>query len=106
MLSWRACAQVRLPSKAVESFSGRSPSSRSGSTINFGPYEHVEPWAGGQLRVHFENNGPFAEALSLMREIQVPLHPGLCRSSLQAQISAAGRSAGLPGVDIDIVVHP
>jgi oligosaccharyltransferase complex subunit alpha (ribophorin I) len=62
---------VRLPSKAVESFAGAAPSARSGASINFGPYADVAPWAGGQLRVHFENNSPFVEATSLMREIQV-----------------------------------
>jgi len=31
----------------------------------------VQPFSGGALSVHFENNGPFAEAVSLVREIEV-----------------------------------
>ena len=67
----RLHVQVRLPSKAVESFTGAAPSARSGASISYGPYADLAPWAGGQLAVHFENNSPFAEAVSLEREVQV-----------------------------------
>lgn len=45
--------------------------SKSGSTVTYGPDTNVQPFSGGPLSVHFENNGPFAEAASLVREIEV-----------------------------------
>lgn len=64
---------MRLPSKAVESFRGLSPAAKSGSAVNFGPYANLAPFAvaANPLAVHFENNAPFAEALSVVREVQV-----------------------------------
>lgn len=62
---------MKLPSKAVESYTGAGPIAKSGAAVNYGPYEGVPPFAGGTLGVHFESNGPFIEALSCVREVQV-----------------------------------
>lgn len=63
--------QVKLPSKNTESYQGAGPVSKSGSTVTFGPDTDVQPFSSGALSVHFENNAPFAEAVSLVREIEV-----------------------------------
>ena len=63
--------QVKLLSRVVETYHGAKPVSKSGSTIKYGPYTDVAPFSGGALTAHFENNSPFLDALSLMREIEV-----------------------------------
>ena len=67
----RVPEQVKLPSKAVESYTGEGPVAKSGAAVNYGPYAGVAPFAGGTAAVHFENNSPFVEALSCVREVQV-----------------------------------
>ncbi|BDA44122.1 Dolichyl-diphosphooligosaccharide-protein glycosyltransferase [Coccomyxa sp. Obi] len=66
-----ASTQVKLPSKNTESYQGAGPVSKSGATVTYGPNTDVQPFSGGTLSVHFENNAPFAEAVSLVREIEV-----------------------------------
>lgn len=63
--------QIKVPSKNVESYTGASPVSRSGATVTYGPDKDVAPLSPGLLAVYFENNSPFAEALSCVREISV-----------------------------------
>ena len=63
--------QVKLPSKNTESYQGAGPVSKSGATVTYGPNTDVPPFSGGTLSVHFENNAPFAEAVSVVREIEV-----------------------------------
>ena len=63
--------QLKLLSRVVESYAGAKPVSKSGSTIKYGPYSNIAPFSGGTLSAHFENNSPFLDALSLVREIEV-----------------------------------
>ena len=63
--------QVKLLSRVVETYHGAKPVSKSGSTIKYGPYSDIAPFSGGTLTVHFENNSPFLDVLSLTREIEV-----------------------------------
>ena len=64
-------SQLKLLSRVVESYAGPKPVSKSGSTIKYGPYADIAPFTRGTLSAHFENNGPFLDALSLTREIEV-----------------------------------
>ena len=63
--------QLKLLSRAVESYHGTPPASKSGTSIKYGPYSDVVPFSGGTLSAHFENNSPFLDALELTREIEV-----------------------------------
>lgn len=64
--------QVKLPSSNVESYTKEQPTSLSDSTITYGPYEDIGPYGvSTPLHLHYENNSPFLEALSLTRDIEV-----------------------------------
>lgn len=68
--------KVKLPSGRVESFSDVAPASRKGSTISYGPYANVGPFATGDdkgLRVHFKNHSPFLTVTTLVRELEVSM---------------------------------
>ena len=67
----RPHAQVKLPSKAVMSYSTASPTKLAGSTLTIGPHKGVAPLTGSPLRVHYENNSPFLQATRLVREFEV-----------------------------------
>eukprot|EP00887_Chlorella_sp_A99_P007187 scaffold2.g7187.t1 len=47
------------------------PAKKKGKKVVFGPYEDVAPFALRPLRVHYENNSPFAQAVSVEREIEI-----------------------------------
>lgn len=63
--------QVHLPGTKIESYTEAEPVSHNGKEINFGPYTDVEPFTSEELRLHFENNTPFAVATKMTREIEV-----------------------------------
>eukprot|EP00854_Cymbomonas_tetramitiformis_P003140 gene3140-3973_t len=62
---------VTLPSTLVESVSVEQPSSRTDYEITYGPYGEKPAFSESPMRLHFENNAPFARALTFTREIQV-----------------------------------
>ncbi|KAK9814530.1 hypothetical protein WJX72_007425 [[Myrmecia] bisecta] len=63
--------KVRLPSRKVESFTKHDPSNLAGTVLTYGPYTDVAPFTQAAMRLHFENNTPFAEVISLVREIEL-----------------------------------
>lgn len=63
--------QVKVPSKAVESYTKVQPVAFSGTTLKYGPYSNVGPFKVVRLRLHFEQNTPFAQVVSLLKEIEV-----------------------------------
>lgn len=62
---------VNLASDKVESFSQLKPTTKSDSTITYGPYENVKPFEQSELSIHFENNSPFLVVTNLIRTIEV-----------------------------------
>ncbi len=62
---------MKLFSKDMLSYTELAPSSKSGSSLSYGPYKDVGAFAAHELRVHFENNSPFAEVTALTREVEV-----------------------------------
>ncbi len=64
-------SQVKLPSKSLESYSKVSPVGLSGTTLTYGPYKDLAPFLIAPMRLHYEQNTPFAEIVSLEREIEV-----------------------------------
>lgn len=63
--------QVSLPNVAVEDYTRKDPVSLKANVVVYGPYSDILPFAVLPLRLHFENNAPFAVATSLVREIEV-----------------------------------
>jgi len=55
----------------VASFTELPPSSKSGASLSYGPYADAGPFSARALRVHYENNSPFAEVTALTREVEV-----------------------------------
>lgn len=47
------------------------PTSKSDSSITYGPYESVKPFEQSELSVHYENNSPFLTVSNLFRLIEV-----------------------------------
>lgn len=62
---------VNLASEKTESYSQLKPTSKSDSSITYGPYENVKPFEQSELSVHFENNSPFLTVNNLQRTIEV-----------------------------------
>lgn len=62
---------VNLASDKTESYSQLKPTSKSDSTITYGPYENVKPFEQDELSVHYENNAPFLTVTNLIRTIEV-----------------------------------
>ncbi|KAL5475024.1 hypothetical protein EMCRGX_G027071 [Ephydatia muelleri] len=62
---------VHLPSSSVESFTRVAPANVNDKDIVYGPYGDVAPFSNAKIIVHFENNGPFVGAVSLLRLIEV-----------------------------------
>lgn len=71
LITLSSTLQVKLPSKNVESYTKTTPVSLSQSTLKYGDYGPKEPFAREELRLHFENNTPFAVATSLVREVEI-----------------------------------
>ena len=63
--------QVKLFSKDTVAYTELPPTSKSGSSLSYGPYTDVGPFQAHELRVHYENNSPFAEITALTREVEV-----------------------------------
>ena len=63
--------QVKLPGKNVESYTNISPVSLSGSTLKYGDFTPKEPFSVEEMRLHFENNSPFAVVTKLVREVEI-----------------------------------
>ena len=64
---------VNLASDKTESYSQLKPTSKSDSTITYGPYENTKPFEQNELNVHYENNSPFLTVTNLHRTIEVSL---------------------------------
>lgn len=64
---------VNLASDKTESYSQLKPTSKSDSTITYGPYESSKPFEQNELSVHFENSSPFLTVTNLHRIIEVSL---------------------------------
>lgn len=63
---------MKLPGSNIESYTKQQPTSLSGSTLTYGPFADVPPYAvAPPLRLHYENNNPFLEAITLTRDIEV-----------------------------------
>ena len=63
--------QAKLFSKDTVAYTELPPTSKSGSSLSYGPYSDVGPFHAHELRVHYENNSPFAEVTALTREVEV-----------------------------------
>eukprot|EP00698_Gefionella_okellyi_P003664 TRINITY_DN13430_c0_g1_i1.p1 TRINITY_DN13430_c0_g1~~TRINITY_DN13430_c0_g1_i1.p1 ORF type:complete len:483 (+),score=140.99 TRINITY_DN13430_c0_g1_i1:53-1450(+) len=62
---------VKPTSYQVKSYTEESPVVRKQQDIVYGAYYDVAAYSGKQLRVHYENNSPFALFDTLVREIEV-----------------------------------
>lgn len=62
---------VNLASDRIESYSQLKPTSKSDSTITYGPYDAVPTFKFDEMSVHFENNAPFLTVEKLIRLIEV-----------------------------------
>lgn len=62
---------VNLASDKTESYSQLKPTSKSDSSITYGPYENVKPFEQNEMSVHYENNSPFLVVNNLLRTIEV-----------------------------------
>jgi oligosaccharyltransferase complex subunit alpha (ribophorin I) len=62
---------VNLSSEKTESYSQLKPTSKSQSSITYGPYENVKPYEQSEMSIHFENNNPFLVVNNLVRTIEV-----------------------------------
>jgi oligosaccharyltransferase complex subunit alpha (ribophorin I) len=62
---------VNLASDKVESFSQLKPTSKSESTITYGPYENTKPFEQDEMYIHYENSAPFLSVTNLLRTIEV-----------------------------------
>jgi len=62
---------VNLASDKTESFSQLKPTTKSDSTITYGPYENVKPFEQNDLTIHYENNSPFLTITNLIRTIEI-----------------------------------
>lgn len=72
---WRLTAfrilQIKLPGKNVESYTDISPVSLSGTNLKYGEFTAKEPFSVEEMRLHFENNSPFAVVTKLVREVEI-----------------------------------
>lgn len=66
-----ALLQVKLPSKNIEAYTKINPVSLSQATLKYGDYGPQEPFSIEELRLHFENNSPFAVATKVVREVEI-----------------------------------
>ncbi|KAK9844794.1 hypothetical protein WJX74_006918 [Apatococcus lobatus] len=63
--------KFKLPTRRLESWTKHAPSTHTGSLLKYGPYKQTPGFAATPLRLHYENNAPFAEVMKLEREIEV-----------------------------------
>lgn len=64
-------SNFKLSSSSIETYSRVSPTSVDGNTVSYGPYTDSAPYSFARAVLHYENNGPFLEVVSLQRLIQV-----------------------------------
>lgn len=62
---------VHLDSERAESYTQHKPTSKSETTITYGPYENIKPLEQEELNVHSENNAAFLTIEKLDRLIEV-----------------------------------
>jgi len=62
---------VKLATPNIESKTELAPTSVSGNSITYGPYEDTAAFSFSDLSIHFENGKPFITAKSLVKEIEV-----------------------------------
>lgn len=60
-----------LGTSKIESFSPKSPSSKDGTNIKYGPYSDVAAKTNARITLHFENNTPFLTTTQLNRWVEV-----------------------------------
>eukprot|EP01025_Chloroclados_australasicus_P045055 TRINITY_DN4914_c0_g1_i4.p1 TRINITY_DN4914_c0_g1~~TRINITY_DN4914_c0_g1_i4.p1 ORF type:complete len:628 (-),score=65.44 TRINITY_DN4914_c0_g1_i4:266-2035(-) len=63
--------QVKLPGPRVHTYTQSDKVDKEGSTLKYGPYDDVHPFKLTPLKLHYENNKPFIQIRSLVREIQI-----------------------------------
>ncbi len=51
---------VKLASTAIESHSKLKPTSVNDRVITYGPYSNIKPLSKDDMKIHYENNSPFA----------------------------------------------
>lgn len=70
-LTQKQSTSVNLASQHVESYSQLKPTSKSDSTITYGPYENIKPLHQDEMSIHYENNAAFLNVEKLRRSIEV-----------------------------------
>jgi len=91
----RQSTTLNLASEKVESYTQLKPTSKTDSTIVYGPYDSVkQPFEFSELSVHFENNSPFLVVTNLVRTIEVS-HWG--NIAVEETIDMAHQGARLKG---------
>jgi hypothetical protein len=55
----------------MESYTKIQPVSLSGSTLKYGEFTDIPPFAREPVRLHYENNSPFAVATKMTREVEI-----------------------------------
>eukprot|EP00164_Ancoracysta_twista_P008317 GFYU01011983.1.p1 GENE.GFYU01011983.1~~GFYU01011983.1.p1 ORF type:complete len:490 (-),score=156.85 GFYU01011983.1:62-1465(-) len=63
--------EVELGSSTIESSSELEPYEVKSDSIEYGPYEDVKGFSVDAMRVHYENNFPFATISEFLKEIEV-----------------------------------
>lgn len=62
---------VKLASSSIRSYTKIQPVTSKGTTVTYGPYKEVQPFAVAEFAVHALNNKPFARFTSAIREVEV-----------------------------------
>ena len=82
-------SNFKLSSSTIETYSRVSPTSADGNVVSYGPYTDSGPYSFARVVLHYENNGPFLEVVSLQRLIQVS-HWGTIQVEEHLNIRHAG----------------
>eukprot|EP01103_Thecamoeba_quadrilineata_P019631 TRINITY_DN8035_c0_g1_i1.p1 TRINITY_DN8035_c0_g1~~TRINITY_DN8035_c0_g1_i1.p1 ORF type:complete len:470 (-),score=124.47 TRINITY_DN8035_c0_g1_i1:108-1517(-) len=62
--------QFKVPSR-IDAFTDKQPTVHNGNSLRFGPYEEVGPYSVSPLSIRLENNLPFLNIRSLVKEYEV-----------------------------------
>ena len=71
IISQISFSEFNLGSSKIESFTPRSPSSKDGQSVKYGPYKNIAAKSNARITVHFENNSPFLIINELTRIVEV-----------------------------------
>jgi len=66
-----ASTTAKLASEKIESYSPKKQSDVRGDTIEFGPYNDLEPLASSPLKIHYENEYPFVTMTTMRKQIEI-----------------------------------